>query len=139
MVSIINDKIVLSVPGVKVGDLIVNSWQEEQDKVSVLPYNLGGTIGYDKASVHFGSENVSKHKVHFVKVSGKMADDYVEKDGEWQVRELKRGSFERVFQLPEDVNGEPKAVLKDGLLTLIWHIKQKEEIPKIKNIEIKEE
>ncbi len=40
--------------------------------------------------------------------------------------ELRHSSFERHFQLPDYIEGDPEAKLKDGLLTLKWNLKNKD-------------
>ena len=61
----------------------------------------------------------------FLKVSGQMSFEEEHNSGtNYLVKELKRGSFERVVRLPDNVKGDPEAVLKDGILSLIWQIKE---------------
>lgn len=53
------------------------------------------------------------------------------------VKELKRSKFERTVYLPEYVEGDPEASLKDGVLKLAWKTKgEKNKKPK-RNIDIK--
>lgn len=67
-----------------------------------------------------------------LRISGKMSHDYqYGKDTEYHFRELTRQKFQRVISLPDEVKGEPEAVIKDGLLTLTWslpHLPPKEEV-----------
>lgn len=56
------------------------------------------------------------------------------------IRELRGSTFERRLQLPDVVEGEPSAVLKDGILTLRWKLKKEEDvIPTAKRISIQSE
>jgi len=76
-----------------------------------------------------------------LKISGKMAEDYQNKDETtYYVRELRRSNFERWLTVPENVEGDPDAVVKDGILRLTWKLK-KEEVPKLagREIEVREE
>lgn len=78
----------------------------------------------------------------YVQISGKVSDEtsFVGEGDEsyYCVRELSRGQFSRTVSLPEDVVGDPDAVLKDGMLSLTWNIdKSLIDDKKIKFIEIK--
>jgi len=54
-------------------------------------------------------------------VSGKLSSDYTFKDSDYQIRELSSREFSRLIRLPEDVlEEEPEAILKDGVLKLIF-------------------
>ena len=90
---VLNDnqyKVQAAVPGVKLDDL----------KVEILP-------------------DETDRKV--LKISGKMENRYQSPtDSVFQVRELRRSHFERTLLLPENLVGDPDALLADGLLTLTW-------------------
>ena len=78
-------------------------------------------------------------KSKIVTISGEMQSEYKSPEGaEYQVRELHRSKFSRSVTLPDDVEGDPTAELKQGILVLKW--KQKKEIEetiKPKQIEVK--
>lgn len=64
-------------------------------------------------------------------VSGKMSEEYsTPKDAKlgWR-HELRQSAFERHFQLPDYVEGDPEARLKDGILTLRWKTKYAKQLP----------
>jgi HSP20 family molecular chaperone IbpA len=71
-------------------------------------------------------------------ISGKMASEYrtpnTAKVG-WK-QELRQSSFERLFKLPHDVEGDPSTRLKDGILTLRWKIKSRDLIKNVREIPI---
>lgn len=76
-----------------------------------------------------------------LKVSGRVAQDYQKTDQSktrYICRELKRSAFERMVYLPNDITGDPEAVMSRGVLTLRWKL-PKEEKKKLetKKIEIK--
>ena len=57
-------------------------------------------------------------------IGGKMATEDEKREGDYYVRELSSKSFRRQIRLPDSVEGDPDATLKDGLLTLKWKIKE---------------
>jgi HSP20 family molecular chaperone IbpA len=74
-------------------------------------------------------------------VSGRLSSDYRHKESDYQIRELSSQEFRRVVRLPEDVlDEEPEAILKDGLLKLIFKTNlQNEPEPSVKKLKIKSE
>lgn len=100
-------KIEVAVPGVQPNDL----------KVEILPDNNGERM---------------------VRISGKMAHDYQHsKETEFHFRELCRTKFQRVILLPNEVQGDPEAVIQNGMLTLTWQILLKSNVTDVKQIPIK--
>lgn len=59
---------------------------------------------------------------HIVKISGRIAEEYRYEDTSSKTihKELHKSKFIRSVTLPEYVDGEPEATLKDGILTLKW-------------------
>jgi len=55
----------------------------------------------------------------------------------YYMKELRRSKFEREIYLPENLAGEPEAIVKDGMLTLSWDFEVTEEEPEPKLVEIK--
>jgi HSP20 family protein len=73
-----------------------------------------------------------------LKISGKMEERYQPpEDAIYHLRELRRSYFERKLLLPDHLEGEPDAILQDGILTLTWAVKVPE-TPKAKLIEVRE-
>lgn len=76
-----------------------------------------------------------------VKISGEICEGhrFNESDNSsYIVRELRTSQFSRMVNLPDDVEDEqPEAILKDGILTLIWNRTIKNKKEKQKLIEIK--
>jgi len=63
-------------------------------------------------------------------ITGKMSEEYsTPKDAKlgWR-HELRQSAFERHFKLPDYVEGDPEARLKDGILTLRWKTKFAKEL-----------
>lgn len=56
----------------------------------------------------------------YVRLSGQMSEEHQERGATWQVKELKRGAFSRVDPLPDGLDGDPEARIKDGIVTLCW-------------------
>lgn len=74
-----------------------------------------------------------------LKISGKMSEEHQSpEDAPYYVKELKKSSFVRHLTLPDWVNTDPEAVMKDGILKLSWDVPKKEE-PQPRLIEIKSE
>jgi HSP20 family molecular chaperone IbpA len=75
-----------------------------------------------------------------LKVSGRMAQDHQLGDGvSYSARELRRSAFERCVYLPNDVEGDPVAVMKNGILKLTWKLPEAAKQEKVKRIEIRKE
>lgn len=76
---------------------------------------------------------------NILEVSGKISEQYSSKnEKQCPIRELVSGSFKRQLRLPPEVVPEPEATLKDGILSLVFTVKEPEpEEPKGKRIEIK--
>lgn len=59
----------------------------------------------------------------FLRIAGKMSEDrQYSTEAKYHVKELRRSAFERTLLIPTHVEGEPEAVMKDGILTLSWKI-----------------
>lgn len=72
-----------------------------------------------------------------LKVSGRVSQEhYVDEKAQYYVRELRRSAFERSVYLPNNITGDPEAVMKNGILKLTWDLPYKP-IPKTTKIEIK--
>lgn len=119
--------------------------------------NVGKNSGFPKLNVHekdgelvltvsasgMTTEDlkveVSPDKV--LTIWGRMSEQYHSpEDSKVYLRELRSSAFERHVQLPDHVEGEPTACLKDGMLTLKWKLKGKElSKPRNKLIPIKTE
>lgn len=75
-----------------------------------------------------------------LRINGKMSEDLRSEGAAYHVREMKSSRFMRQFTLPEYVEGDPEAILKNGVLTLKWKVKQKEiPLPPKKRIAVKKE
>lgn len=72
-------------------------------------------------------------------VSGTLATDYIHEEDNYQIRELSSQEFRRVVRLPEDVEGEPEAQLRDGILSLTFAVKESEpeSQPEVRKIEVR--
>lgn len=77
------------------------------------------------------------HGERVLRISGKMAHDYqYSKDTEYHYRELTRAKFQRVITLPDDAQGDPEAVVQNGMLTLTWLLEKPEPSAEVKVIPI---
>lgn len=72
-------------------------------------------------------------------VKGRVNESYREV-GEcavYYIKELRMSNFEREIRLPTNVEGDPKAVMKDGILKLTWVLEaEEEEEPQVRKISI---
>lgn len=94
----------------------------EQDvKVELVPTN--GNDPYDRV----------------LKISGKCSDEVEDKGRTYHAREIRRSAFTRSVYVPNELEGEPEAILKDGVLRLSWKLPElpAQEKPQSKQIEIK--
>jgi HSP20 family protein len=73
-----------------------------------------------------------------LRISGQTAEEYHSpQNSNFYVRELRMTRFSREFSLPDFIEGDPHAKIKDGLLTLRWKCKPKvPEKSKIRNIKV---
>jgi HSP20 family protein len=98
---------------------VVAGWDEKDLNIEITPENVVVVSGEKKTEV---------------------VDGPVSRVQKYHIRELKQSSFRRAVQLPDYVQGDPQAVMKDGILTLSWQtVKDVPEEPKIKRIAIKTE
>ena len=74
-----------------------------------------------------------------LEISGSSAANGEKSEDQYHIRELSYGSFKRQLRLPENIEGEPKAELKDGILTLSFKLQLPEEKkPQVKQIPIQQ-
>lgn len=100
---------------------------EVVDQKLLLKFALSGMTSDD---IQVNIEN------RVLTVSGRMSQEH-RSEGRFLIRELKQSAFTRSLKLPEGIEGDPDAVMKDGLLTLTWKLKGLDDTPKVKKIEIK--
>lgn len=62
-----------------------------------------------------------------LEVSGSSKTNGEKNENQYHIRELSYGSFKRQLRLPENIEGEPVAELKDGILTLTFKLQIPEE------------
>lgn len=106
------------------------------------PGNL--TLQYTVPGVKLEDLNVEVSKDDqgsLLTVSGHLSSDYTHNESEYQIRELSSQEFRRVIRLPDDVlDEEPDALLKDGVLRLIFKTESElEPEPVVKKLKIKSE
>jgi HSP20 family protein len=72
-----------------------------------------------------------------LRLSGRMSqDNRYDQSATFYKREIKRSGWERCITLPEYVKGDPEASMQNGILRLVWKVKELEK-PKPKLIEVK--
>ena len=57
-----------------------------------------------------------------LEIAGTTKNASEKNEDQYHIRELSYGSFKRQLRLPENIEGEPKAELKDGVLTLTFQL-----------------
>lgn len=63
------------------------------------------------------------HNERVLRISGRMSKDYLySNDTSYQHKELTRTKFHRFISLPNEVQGDPEAVIENGMLTLTWEL-----------------
>ena len=72
-------------------------------------------------------------------ISGTSKSDTEKNEHQYHIRELSYGSFKRQLRLPENIEGDPVAEMKDGVLTLTFKLQLPEEKkPEVKKIPIRQ-
>ena len=74
-----------------------------------------------------------------MRISGQMSEEFQSPEGsKYFAKELRKSHFLREVALPKELEGDPKAIMKAGILTLSWKVPQLVEAkPTTKLIEIK--
>lgn len=103
----------------------------EADGKFIVSVAVSG-MSRDDLDVEVSPENV-------LTVRGRISEEYRSpENANFYLRELRRSAFERSISLPDKVQGDPKAVMKDGLLTLTWEV-AKPPTPEVRRIAIEGE
>jgi len=63
-----------------------------------------------------------------LEISGTSKTNGEKTEEQYHIRELSYGSFKRQLRLPENIEGEPVAELKDGILTLTFKLELPEQM-----------
>ena len=72
-----------------------------------------------------------------LEISGSSKSNGEKSENQYHIRELSYGSFRRQLRLPDNIEGDPAAELKDGILTLTFKLQLPEEkVPDAKKITI---
>lgn len=110
-------RIEVAVPGVEPDDLRIEILQESDSS----------------------SDSIEGPQYRMLRITGRMSHDYqCSNDTDYVFRELTRAKFQRVVRLPDEVKGDPEAVIKNGMLTLTWKLEKPHEA-EAKVISIKKE
>lgn len=106
------------------------------DGTLTLQYTVPG-VKQEDLDVEIGSDDQGR----IITVSGRLSEEYQHSDTDYHIRELSSREFRRVVRLPEDVKEEdPEAILKDGLLRLVFKTtKPEQETPASKKLRIRSE
>ena len=101
-----------------------------------LQYTVPG-VKIEELDVELGRDEHGR----IVTVSGRLSEEYMHSDEKYHIRELSSKEFRRVVGLPDDVTeDEPQAILKDGLLRLVFSTAKVENgTPQSKKLRIKSE
>ena len=80
--------------------------------------------GMDETNVSITVKDIDGSK--YLEVEGKVTQttEDVGKTKKYDYREYRQTSFKRLFLVPENVTGEPTAVIKNGVLTITWPLKE---------------
>lgn len=63
-----------------------------------------------------------KEGQRFVVISGQMSQQQEQSDAKFISRELRRSKFSRTMLLPTEIQGDPEATIKNGVLSLKWKL-----------------
>jgi len=103
----------------------------EQDGKLVLNAALPG-VKYEDIKIEMLDDST-------VEISGHSSEDRLINDKVYHLRELSKRSFTRRLNLPQDIGDPESAKIKDGILTLVWSLPEKEKEPERRFIEVKQE
>ena len=90
----------------------------------------------DDINVEILATNDKSGYKNMLKISGKVAQEHQVEHAKYSARELRRSAFERTVYLPNTIQGEPEATIKNGILSLKWKLPEMQKIEN-KRIEIK--
>lgn len=100
-----------------------------------------GQLVVKMAVAGYPAENINVQVLPdgILEISGCAKSNGEKSEDEYHIRELTSGSFKRQLRLPDNVAGDPKAELKDGILTLSFPLQlpEEEREPEVKKIPIK--
>lgn len=103
----------------------------EQDGQFVVSIATSGMTP-DDVQIEVTPENV-------LVIKGRISEEHrSDESATHYLRELRSSAFERQVRLPDHIEGDPKAVMKDGLLKLTWGTTKIVE-PEVKKIPIETE
>lgn len=106
----------------------------EKDNLT-LQYTVPGVVKED-LNVEITEDEIGQ----LVIVSGKLSDTYVFDESQYQIREMSSQEFRRIVRLPEDIDSskEPSVYLNDGILTIVFDLKENinDQKPKTKKLSI---
>lgn len=105
------------------------------DDSLILQYTVPG-VRLEDLSVEVSKDEQGR----LLSVAGRLSNEYVHNEKEYQIRELSSQEFRRVIRLPEDLlDDEPDALLRDGVLRLTFKTNLVEPEPSVKKLKIKSE
>ena len=119
-----DEDIVPFVPAVKVNEMPIDVYEKDGKVFVEMPL-----AGYKPEEVNVEIEG------NYLKVSGKAEEKKEEKNKNYYRKEVRKGSFERMINLPEGVSPDKgNAEFEDGLLKIVFPVesKRKEKVKKIK-------
>lgn len=92
----------------------------EEEKEFIINAAIPGTTE-ENIQIEITPENI-------LKISGQSEEKVSKNENNYVLKEIKSSKFIREIFLPDNLEGEPKAVLKNGILNLKWNKKKKEEV-----------
>ena len=99
-----------------------------------------GQLVVKMAVAGYPAENINVQVLPdgILEISGSAKSNGEKTEDEYHIRELTSGSFKRHLRLPDNVAGDPKAELKDGILMLSFPLQlpEEEKEPEVKKIPI---
>ena len=99
-----------------------------------------GSLVVKLAVAGYPAENINVQVLpdDVLEISGSAKSDNETTEDQYHIRELTSGSFKRQLRLPDNVAGDPKAELKDGILKLSFPLQlpKEEQEPEVKRIPI---
>ena len=117
-------------------DLFSGFSRESYPRMDVVRENGKMLFRYTVPGVKAEDIEVNIHPDNTLEVSGSLSSDYKHDQNNYLIHEMTSSKFTRRVRLPEGVEGEPVANLKDGVLSLEFNVQKEEEKEQVKKISV---
>ena len=97
-------------------------------KMDIIEANGHFTVSIAASGMTTDDLDVEVSPENVLTIRGRVGEEHrAPEDATFYLRELRMSYFERSIRLPDHVEGDPRAVMTDGLLTLTWDVPVEQE------------